>query len=225
VLTAAAMTGEWSGLVDGGLIRMIWQAGAWREMAVRAAGLLLAAPAALADRRPTPPALVGAMAAASSFAWVGHAHALAASWPTAVAVIHLLGVAFWVGALVPLLLLLRHDDPRRAAAPVARFGNAALVGVGVLALAGLALLTALLGKFAYWQSPYGGGVALKLALVAALLACAAWNKLRLTRRLAANDHGALRRLRWSIRTELALAALILIVTASFTTLTGPPSLE
>jgi putative copper resistance protein D len=76
-----------------------------------------------------------------------------------------------------------------------------------------------------WTSGYGRYLIVKLAVVACLLGLAAFNKLRLTPRLAADELGALRSLRRSICAELALGLVILIITAALTTLTGPPALD
>ncbi len=70
-------------------------------------------------------------------------------------------------------------------------------------------------------SRYGRLVSLKLGLVILLLAFAAFNKLRLTPRLLAADESAVRALRRSIKAEMLIAGLILLVTATFTTITGP----
>jgi copper resistance protein D len=226
VLTAASMSGDAAGLADSGLMRMIWRAGEGRATSARVLGLLLAVCAIRFNRQPGVLALAGAGAAATSFAWVGHVHALQAGWAVFLVSVHLLSVAFWLGALGPLLLIARHDDPRRAAGPAARFGKAAVVAVGALVIAGLSLAWILMGNLSQWPSSnYGRLLAVKLGLVAALLGFAAFNKLRLTPRLLAGDARALRNLKSSIRAELALAAGILWVTACLTTLTGPPALE
>jgi putative copper export protein len=78
---------------------------------------------------------------------------------------------------------------------------------------------------AFFESAYGRIVAIKLLLVAGLLSLAAVNKLRLTPALLRGDSSALLRLRTSITAELVLAGLIVLVTAVFTTVTGPPALE
>jgi copper resistance protein D len=97
--------------------------------------------------------------------------------------------------------------------------------VGVMMAAGLSLLWMMLGNFAgSWSSTYGRYVMLKLAFVAALLCLAAFNKLNLTPRLLAGDTRALQALRTSIRLELLLGVLILLATATLTTVTGPPAL-
>jgi len=226
VLTAASMSGDAAGLADSGLMRMIWQAGEGRATSTRVLGLLLAACAMHSNRQPGPWALAAAGAAATSFAWVGHVHALAAGWAVLLIGVHLLSVAFWLGALGPLLLIARHDDAQRAAGPAARFGKAAVVVVGALVIAGLTLAWILMVNPSRWPSSnYGRLLAVKLGLVAGLLGVAAFNKLRLTPRLLAGDVRALRSLQRSIRAEMVLAASILWVTACLTTLTGPPALE
>ncbi len=231
--TAALMSGDASGLLDAGLMRMVWQAGEGRAVIVRIAGSLVALLGALSARRPPALALVAAGCAATSFAWVGHVHALAvrghtiaSEWPILLIGVHLLSVAFWLGALGPLLLATRHGEPRRVAATAVRFGTTAVAVVGALVIVGIILLCVLIGNVnELWTSSYGCYIIVKLGLVACLLALAAFNKLHLTRRLLADDSGALRSLRISIRAEMVLAAMILIVTAALTTLTGPPVLE
>ena len=222
--TAGSMSGDASGILDLELLRMVWHGGEGLAVTIRAAGLSLAMLGVL--RIPGVIALLGAAAAATSFAWVGHSHGKAAAWPTLLVGVHLMAAAFWLGALGPLLLLARHQEPRRLGSAAARFGAAAVAAVGALVVAGLTLLWILLGGAAQlWNSAYGRIACVKLALVAGLLACAAFNKLRFTPRLLRGDLGAVRHLRQSIRFEMALAALILIATAALTTVTGPPSLE
>jgi copper resistance protein D len=226
MVSAGSMSGAAEGMWDGSLLRMVWQAGAGRANAARAIGLLLAVLLIFPDR-PSGWALLGAALAATSFAWTGHAHSLS---PNAIPIlllsVHLLGVAFWLGALLPLLIVARDGDLSRMAAAASRFGAAAIFVVGVLMAAGTALLWMLLGNVtALWGSTYGRYVMLKLAFVACLLALAAFNKLRLTPQLRGGDVRAARSLRTSIRLELLSGMLILAVTAAFTTLTGPPTLD
>jgi putative copper resistance protein D len=225
LVSAGSMGDEAAGMWDGSLIHMVWQAGAGRANAVRAIGLLLAALGVLSNRPPWW-ALLGAAMAATSFAWTGHARALNPDvLPVLLVSAHLLGIAFWLGALAPLLIVSRNGDVTIIAATAARFGSSAVLVVGGLMAAGVALLWMLLGDFtALWSSAYGRSVLLKLAFVGCLLCFAAFNKLRLTPRLLAGDSRAVRSLRTSIRCEMILGAVILAVTAGFTTLIGPPAL-
>jgi len=98
--------------------------------------------------------------------------------------------------------------------------------VGALLVAGFVLLWIMLKTpFALLDSDYGRAVTVKLLFVAGLLGLAAVNKLVLTPALARGDISALSRLRNSITTEIAMAGLVLVVTAMFTTIVGPPALD
>jgi putative copper resistance protein D len=228
--TAASMSGDAGGLADVGLARMILQGGEGRASLVRLIGLILIGGSLMGRRSPAVVGLLGSVAAATSFAWVGHVHSLSAlrgAWLPALAiVVHLLGVAFWLGALVPLLMVAGKADRSRVAATVGRFGTAALIVVGALLAAGVVLLCLLLGDVSdLWTDDYGRLVLTKILLVSCLLALAGFNHQRLTPRLFAYDEGALRALKRSIMAELAVAGCVLIVTAAMTTLAGPPVLE
>ena len=224
---AGSMSGDAAGTVDGSLLHMVLQAGAGRANALRALGLLLAAFGVARDRPPSWWAYAGAVMAATSFAWTGHANALKPNvLPVLLLSVHLLGAAFWLGALAPLLIVARDTDLRRIAGAAARFGAAAVFVVAALVAAGAALLGMLLGDYAaLWNSAYGRCVIVKLALVACMLCIGSFNKLRLTPRLLAGDPSAARSLRASIRVELLLGALILTVTATFTTAARLPGLS
>jgi copper resistance protein D len=229
--TAASMSGDAGGLADVGLARMILQAGEGRASLVRLIGLALIGASLTARRSPAAVALLGSVAAATSFAWVGHVHSLVSvlrgAWLPALAiVVHLLGVAFWLGALIPLLMVAGDSDMSRIAAITARFGTAALVVVGALLAAGAGLLCLLLGDVSeLWGDDYGRLVLTKILLFACLLALAALNHFRLTPRLFAYDGGALRALKKSIMAEMSVAGCVLVVTAAMTTLTGPSALD
>jgi putative copper export protein len=98
--------------------------------------------------------------------------------------------------------------------------------VAVLLVAGAAILWSLLGSVAELRtSAYGRIASAKIALVACLLALAAWNKLRLVPRIVAGAPLAVQSLRRSIRAEMVVAGLILLITAALTTLAGPPSMS
>jgi copper resistance protein D len=228
--TGASMSGDAGGLADVGLARMILQAGEGRASLARLTGLILIGASLTARRPPAAVALLGSVAAATSFAWVGHVHSLVVlrgAWLPGLAIaVHLLGVAFWLGALMPLLIAAGDADRSRVAATVGRFGSAALAVVGVALTAGVVMLCLLLRNVSeLWIDDYGRLVLTKILLVSGLLALAAFNHLRLTPRLFAYDDGALRALKRSIMAELAVAGSVLLVTAAMTTLTGPPALD
>ncbi len=222
-LLAGSMDGAVAGMVDLSSVRMILSAGEGRATGIRIVGLILTSLAILPGRVSLVLAIVGAVTAATSFAWIGHAHAVNAGlFPIALLILHLLCVAFWIGALGPLLLVARDRDLSILAAMAARFGHLAMAFVALLVVAGGGLLWVLLhGDLRLWESLYGQALLIKLSLVACLLGLAALNKLRLTPRLTANDTQAAASLQRSIRAEMCFVGLIFALTATLTTTMGP----
>jgi copper resistance protein D len=226
VMTAGSMSGAAAGMWDGSVVRMVWQAGEGRALEIRVIGLSLAA-LAMRVHGPAAWGLFGAAMAATSFAWTGHAQSLSPRvLPVLLLGAHLLGVAFWMGALAPVSLVARAGTASRIAAVAERFSAVAVFAVAGLILVAAPLLWLLLGGFAeLWRSSYGRCIALKLVFVGGLLSLAAFNKLRLTPRLRAGDAHAVGSLRTSIRLEMWLGVMVLAVTATLTTIAGPPALD
>jgi putative copper resistance protein D len=226
LVTAASIASNAAGMLDARLLEMVWHSGEDRAAAMRAGGLLFTIPALARDGRGRWLALAGAAVAATSFAWVGHAHAAAQAAAPLLLGVHVLAVAFWVGALGPLAILARRRELRELGAVAERFGRIAVGVVAALLACGAAVLCILLGGVAeLWSTGYGCLACVKIAFVACLLVCAAWNKLRLVPRIMAGDPLAVRSLRRSIRVEMLVAGLILLATAVLTTLAGPPSMS
>jgi copper transport protein len=166
----------------------------------------------------------------SAIAFIGSALALATSGHAVTAspqiltrpavFLHALGVAFWLGALMPLTILVRQW--RGAALPVVkRFSAIAVPMIGVLVLTGLSLAVVQLGSVAALvETRYGVILLIKLALVTLLLALAARNRFRLTPALAV-DANAARPLSRSIALEDGIAVLVLAAVATWR-FTPPP---
>jgi putative copper resistance protein D len=223
LLLTGAMSGEISGMFDRDMAGMILGAGEGACASVRIAGLALAACVFARKRRLQWPALIGAALAAASFAAMGHTRTLQPHLPaTLLSCLHLIGVAFWIGALVPLLACTQ-GVARDVGLMAKRFGGLAVVVVSLLIAAGLALLWMIShGHADFWSSAYGTMIAAKLLFVAVLLSAAAVNKLRLTPKLMSAAPGAVLSLRRSIQLEILAGLLVLLVTASATSLVGPP---
>jgi putative copper export protein len=125
--------------------------------------------------------------------------------------------------LAPLALVARDGKPAQLAAVAARFGRTALGLVAVLVAAGASLLwMVILRSTDFLGSLYGRLMLAKLLAVALLLSLAAVNKLLLTPAMCANHAKARSRFRRSLQAEMILGGVILIITAAFTTLAGPP---
>ncbi|NOC83856.1 CopD family protein [Ruegeria sp. HKCCD6428] len=165
-------------------------------------------------------ALVGTVAAAISFAQVGHALGEPRAALAVLLVVHLLAAAFWVGALVPLRRAALVPD---GADLLDHFGKLAAFGVAVLIIVGTTLAWLLSGSVtALFGTAYGLALLVKVAIVAVLLGFAAWNKVRLVPALSAEKSGAAHTLRRSISMEILAVVMILLATATITSVTTPP---
>jgi putative copper resistance protein D len=157
-----------------------------------------------------------------------HAAALTADTPVAVAVdvAHLLGTGLWVGALVPLALLLRAAgrkegaDARPYAARAARrFSHAALAAMLLLIASGAASAWVQVESVAGLAGTTHGHLLLaKLAVLVPVLVIAAVNRTRILPGLGMP--GLMRRLAAFVGVE-ALLALVLLGLAAGMTLTTP----
>lgn len=160
--------------------------------------------------------------AALSLALSGHAGAAAPQWLTRPAVfLHVGGILFWVGALLPLWLLLR-DPTETAYRALASFSRGIPYAVAPVVLSGITLAFIQMGGTgSHWLSPYGFILAAKLGLLVGLFALALWNRRRLTAPALAGDAAARRRLRQFIGLEIAMVIAILGLVAGWR-FTPPP---
>jgi copper transport protein len=156
-----------------------------------------------------------------SLAATGHAATAPPQWLTRSSLfLHGVGVAYWVGALVPLAAMAGWGADTLPSV-LHRFSALALPVVGVLVLTGLGLSVIQLESFgALFETGYGILLSIKLALVVLLLALAALNRLYLTPAIAA-DGGTTRALRRSIVLECVLVVGILAAVAGWR-FTPPP---
>ena len=193
------------------------------SVALMLLGLAVLAIGTLRERRVV--IAVGAVLTALSYAVTGHIATAAPRWLTAPALwLHVLCVAFWVGSLVPLLLLLRRDGAG-AAPTVERFGRSAIAVVALLAAAGVTMVAVQVPHLSdFLGTEYGIRLLWKLGLVATLLAVAAVNRLWLTPALRRREPRAAQRLGHMIVVELAGMALIVVTTARLGQATPPRAL-
>ena len=170
-------------------------------------------------------------------AWGGHAvggaGAEAIVHPAA-DFLHLTAAAAWVGALIPLALVLRATGSDTASLAVARtatlrFSAFGVVAVGTLLVTGLINAFYLVGSIpALVGTDYGRLLAAKVALFFAMVAVAAINRFRLTPRLVpdaalAPARHVLRRLRRNALIEIVLGGVIIAIVAKLGV--TPPAFE
>src|SRR6266436_3475607 len=160
------LAGEWAGIADASLHRLVLSSSTGAALAVRAAGL---AGVAIALRREGLAAKItgvaGCLAAVGSFALTGHtaldAHRL---WLAPLLLIHLILVAFWFGSLWPLRQLCALEPREQAARVIEVFSSGALGLVPLIPQAGAGIAAVLLPDFAALLAPYGLLLSAKLLL-------------------------------------------------------------
>jgi copper transport protein len=194
---------------------MVWEAGVASTYGRTLFVAVLALVAGLAAA--SVPAVTAERALATiSLAGVGLALALsghASSAPpqalsSAAVALHAVAVAFWVGSLLPLLLLMLSRKPVAAAA-LLRFSTAIPYAIVPLVAAGLVLAYVQLEHFSdFWTTAYGRVLGLKLLAVSGLFVLAATNRMRFTAPARRFDPDGLRALSRSIGVELALVFVV-----------------
>lgn len=158
---------------------------------------------------------------AGSFQMSGHVSVLGRAGQLAIA-LHVIAFACWIGSLLPLYWLTRRLAATELQWIMIRFGDHARLILLVLTAAGLLMLWQLLESVGELvQTAYGLSLLLKFALVAGLMAVAAINRFTLVPHLGDGDTVIADKLAASIRLEMLLAVLILLVTAYLSTLVGP----
>jgi len=165
----------------------------------------------------------GFLAGILSFLLTGHAAIAEPTWLASPSVaIHLIGAAYWIGALFPLSRAARALEPAAAGTLIAAFSRRALWLVSAIVITGLAISRIqLAAPAALVTTPYGVRLIIKVALFGALLALAAYNKLVLTPQITSGARQAAPRLHKIIQVEYILLVLVLGAAASLT-LTEPP---
>jgi copper transport protein len=167
--------------------------------------------------------ILGAFLASASLTVTGHAATAPPRWLSQPLVfVHGLMAIYWVGALWPLIVVLRTAPAAETIRMVRRFSRLAVAGVMVLVIAGTVLSILQFGSLdAVATTTYGWVWLAKMMLVLVLLALAVINRQRLTPALSEENPAAGRRLARSIRAELVIVFGITLATASFA-LTTPP---
>jgi copper transport protein len=159
-----------------------------------------------------------------SLATSGHAATAPPEWLTPTLVfVHGIAVAYWVGALAPLVVMARR---RHSALPrvLRQFSDVAVPLVGLLVLTGVVLAIIQLESFrAPIDSWYGIILSIKLVLVILLLALAALNRFFLTPAVVLDGENT-QTLGGSVFLEFLLVVCIFIAVAGWRFTTPPRAL-
>lgn len=223
-LRGAALTGDAAGMTDPEMLGLLWDTPVGTAFTFRLSGLVLMIASLLFPRGGRFLALLGVAFVLWSFGQIGHAMRFEFPWLEVILSVHLAGVAFWIGILLPLFRLAGDPEHLSDTADLAhRFGQIASIVVPVLILAGLIFAWNLLGSFSVlFGTAYGGVLLGKIVVVGGLLGLAALNKIRYVPGLLRSDTQAAAKLRRTILIEWAVILLILLVTAVLTSVLSIP---
>ena len=152
-----------------------------------------------------------------SFTMSGHSQ-LGGFLSQSLLMIHLFGIAFWLGALFPFRWMCLQPDPHNLNIIAHRFGVFALGYVSLLLSAGLGYAYLLLGDVSLlFATQYGNVLLVKVMLVVSLLSLAALNKFKLVPSLESKQTTAVMRFHRAVQFEIAIVVIILTTSSLLTT--------
>jgi putative copper resistance protein D len=161
--------------------------------------------------------VVGISSLLLSFVMFGHStkHGLVGQF---LIIIHLVGLSYWIGALLPLRKMCNFIDKEKLKIVAHLFGIYAIGYVGVLITAGLIFSYILLGNIsALISTDYGNILLIKMIVVSTLLSLGAINKFNIIPNLSIDQNLGLKRLKKSIQIEILCVLLIFFLTSLLTT--------
>lgn len=209
-----------SGAVDPMMLGFVWDSPLGAAAIWRSAGELLVVALLIRGIVGLSAGLIGALLIAVSYTFVGHSLGDPRWLLASLLTLHLLAAAFWIGALLPLRYAVGQPEGARL---LHRFGNVASLTVALLVVVGFIFAWLMTGSFSNLLSTaYGWTLLVKLGVVSGLMALAALNKWRFVPALASGTPAAVPHLRRSIQIEAIAVLLILLATATLTSITTPP---
>ena len=160
---------------------------------------------------------IGSIAVLFSFTLTGHAQ-LGGVLTQSLLLVHLFGIAFWLGALLPFHWICLQSDTSNISSLAHRFGVLAIFHVGLLLIAGMTYAYVLLGDLnLIFTTSYGNVLLTKIMLVSLLLSLAAHNKFKLVPLLEKNPMQGVKQFKSSLQFEIVLALLTLLASSLLTT--------
>lgn len=142
-------------------------------------------------------------------------------------VVHLVAVAFWIGGVLLLGVLVgQRTTPATLHGAVKRFSPLAIAAVVVIIVTGTAATgLRILGPADLVDTVYGRALLVKILLILPLIGLGALNRYWVQPRLVRSEPGrATRRLRQTTAAEVAIMVVILVAASTLTTVAPPDSL-
>ncbi|MGN6550031.1 MAG: copper homeostasis membrane protein CopD [Pararhizobium sp.] len=186
------------------------------------AALLLLASLALPARMRLRAVVLPAALALASLGFTGHAmidEGALGALHRANDILHVFASGAWVGALVPLAVILTRaggDRATEARLALERFSTAGRWAVALTVLTGLGNTLLVVGHLPSDPgSPYQMLLVAKIAIVLLRIALASLNQFRFVPRITRNETAALRAIRRGAMAEVALGTLVILLVAVF----------
>jgi putative copper export protein len=225
-LEAARMAGALAGVFDASLQLLVLDSEISAAAVLRIVGLaailVALAHAGAISRTRMHLGLGGTALIIAGFLLVGHtAIDPDRSWLAVLLSLHLAIVAFWFGALIPLVLVSQRESGATATQIAERFSRIASWWVPGILLAGVLLTVLLVDRWAVFGQSYGALLLGKVAGFLVLMVLAALNKWRYAPVLARSSMAiAFQR---TVAAEYVLICIVLTATAIMTTFFSPES--
>lgn len=139
--------------------------------------------------------------------------------------IHFLAFCCWIGSLFPLHWTLENSSMVIAKTLLTRFSVAGSIAVGLMVTTGFYVTYRLTGfSIEEFLSAYGQYLLLKIVFVLSILFVAALNKWRFVPELEGFDVASRLNMRQSLRIEVLLSAIVLVITAYVSSQLSPMSM-
>jgi putative copper export protein len=216
------MGGDLASVLDPAMQRLALAGSAGAASLLRAAALVLVAVAMRPGTAWRAAGLLGATLLAGSFLLTGHttvgAHRLLLA---PLLLLHLWVVAFWLGSLLPMLIVTMREPAVVTGLVASAFSRLAGWLVPCIALAGGLLAWALLPGWAALRTPYGTLLVAKACGYSVLMALAALNRWRLGPAVSAGEPRAAGRFCAVLVAEYVILCGVLAATATMTGLYSP----
>jgi putative copper resistance protein D len=222
LLEGARIAGDLAGVLDPAMQGIALLGSAGIANLLRAAALLLVAVALRPGIAWRTAGLLGGTLLAASFLLTGHttvgAHRLLLA---PLLLLHVWVVAFWLGSLLPLLVVTMREPAVVTGLVVGAFSRLASWLVPCIALAGGLLAWTLLPGWAALRTPYGMLLVAKACGFCVLMALAALNRWRLGPAVSAGEPRAAGRFCAVLVAEFVILCGVLAATATMTGLYSP----
>ncbi len=223
-LAGAKLTGDIAGAFDPEMLGILWQTPVGTALLLRVLGFSFIIIGLFSGKMSKNLMAIGCLVVLGSFVQTGHVADIPNFLLQILLLIHLIGIASWVGVLFPLYRLSADSAQIATTAEIAhRFGRLAVLFVPILLFAGGWLAYRLVNSLTnLFTTGYGQTLLIKVVIVTGLLGLAAANKLRFTPALRAGDSASLKNLKYSVLAEIMLVIFILSITAVLTSVLTLP---